>query len=211
MATDAVYPPLEAPSKPLATHWRVLISIALLLHLTAIIAAPWSGPEPGGPIAEAIAGQFHYYLDATYSGHGYRFFAPAPGPSHLVRYTLVMADGSRRTESFPDKQTEWPRLFYHRYFMLSEKLNGLFDGEEPGDDAPPEVRTQWKRMRSAFDSAAQSYAMHLLSTTGAKQVTLELVRHNIPFPGQVAEGMKLDDPRTYQVLWTSSPYEAESL
>src|SRR5262245_30701487 len=113
MSTAPSNPTSDTPAwRKLAPHWRVLITIALLLHLTAIISAPWSGPEPGGPLANSIVTPFRDYLDVTYSGHGYRFFAPQPGPSHLVRYTLTFPDGSSRSAQFPDLQTEWPRLFY---------------------------------------------------------------------------------------------------
>src|SRR5438132_1329515 len=133
-----------APAQPrqLAARWRVLITLALLLHLTAVIAAPWSGPEPGGPLSEMVVHPFRQYLDATYCGHGYRFFAPAPGPSHLVQYTLTMPDGDIKTGRFPDKQTEWPRLFYHRHFMLTDKLGNIL-GPEPPPDAPPEIHREW--------------------------------------------------------------------
>jgi hypothetical protein len=211
MASAAANSKVVSPPQKLATHWRVLITIALLAHLSAITVAPWSGPEPAGPLVAMIARPFGTYLDATYSGHGYRFFAPAPGPSHLVRYTLTMPDGTSKTETFPNKQTEWPRLFYHRHFMLSEKLNGLFDSDEPGPNDPPEAHAEWQAMRDTFNQTARSYAMHLLVTTGAAEIKLELVRHNIPFPQQVAAGLKLDDTRTYQVLWTSPTYKADSL
>src|SRR5262245_16389253 len=154
-------------TRQLALRWRMLISFVLLLHLTAIIAAPWSGPEYAGPLASIVVQPFGPYLYATYSGHGYRFFCPAPGPSHLVRYTLEMPDGSKCPSAvFPDQRAEWPRLFYHRHFMLSEKLGGLWIPEAPGPNDPPEAVAQWKGMRKAFDSTARSYAMHLLRSSG---------------------------------------------
>ena len=36
---------------------------------------------------------FRPYLEAAYLDHGYAFFAPDPGPSHLVRYELEFDDG----------------------------------------------------------------------------------------------------------------------
>jgi hypothetical protein len=210
MATASSNPPSDVPAwRQLATHWRVIITLALLFHLTAIIAAPWSGPEPAGPLSSEIVKPFREYLDITYSGHGYRFFAPAPGPGHIVRYKLTFADGTTREDEFPNRHIEWPRLFYHRHFMLAEKLNGLFDAEEPGRDAPPEARAEWQAIRKIFETTAQSYAMHLLETTGAKEVDVQLVRHNLPFPDQVERGMKLTDARNYQVLWKHT-YQAGS-
>jgi hypothetical protein len=209
MSTASSNPNSETPAwRKLAPHWRVLITIALLLHLIAIASAPWAGPEPGGPIANAIIYPFRGYLDATYTNHGYRFFAPAPGPGHIVRYTLTFPDGTTQHDEFPNRKTEWPRLFYHRHFMLTEKLAGFFD-EKPGSDAPPEAQRQWQQEQQVFETTAQSYAMHLLETTGAKSVELELVQHNIPYPAQVERGLKLTDPSLYQVMWKHS-YEAGS-
>jgi hypothetical protein len=210
MATVSGNASAEAPAwQKLAAHWRVIITLALVLHLTAIISAPWAGPEPSGPLAQALVQPFRGYLNATYSDHGYRFFAPAPGPGHLVRYKLTFADGTTREDEFPNRQSEWPRLFYHRHFMLSEKLNGLFDSEEPGPEVPPEARREWQNMRSVFEGTAHSYAMHLLHETGAKQIDLQLVRHHIPSLDQVRQGIKLTHPNSYQVLWKHS-YQAES-
>jgi hypothetical protein len=209
MATASSNPiPAEPAWRKLPTHWRVLITMALVLHLTAIISAPWSGPEPGGPLANAIASQFRQYLDATYSGHGYRFFAPEPGPSRLVRYTLTFADGNTRSGQFPDRQTEWPRLLYHRHFMLSEKLAGLYVEQDPTRELPPEARRGFRQAQELFENIAKSYAMHLLHSSGAKEVNVELVQHMLPIPPQVERGMKLTDPSLYRVMWQHT-YQAE--
>ncbi len=62
-----------------------------------------------------------------------------PPPSHLVRYKLEMPDGSMQNGVFPDLKTEQPRLFYHRHFMLTEKLMQFFDPEQPGANDPPQA------------------------------------------------------------------------
>jgi hypothetical protein len=194
----------QSAQRRLATHWRAVISVAILLHLTAIIAAPWSGPEPSGPLVASIVRPFGPYLDATYSGHGYRFFCPAPGPSHLIRYTLKMPDGSTISDVFPNLQTEWPRLFYHRHFMLTDKLANLWHPEQPDSSAPPEAREEWRRFREAFEAITRSYALHLMDSRGATEATLEFVQHNLPSPQLVVEGKSLSDPASYEVLWTGT-------
>ncbi len=192
----------------LATRWRVLISVALLLHLTAVIAAPWSGPDGASPVAREVVRPFGPYLDAAYLGHGYQFFAPEPGPSRIVRYRLEMPDGSEQKGTFPDLNSQWPRLFYHRHFMLSEKLGGFVTPPQLPPDATAEDQQRWQYVRSVFNKIARSYAMHLIHESGARKVTLELVQHNLPVPVQVAAGQKLTDPRLYQVLWTDT-FEAD--
>ncbi len=67
------------------------------------------------------------YINALDLNHGYRFFAPDPGPSHLIRYHLHWSDGHGRDGVFPNLTEERPRLLYHRYFMLAEHLEGLYE------------------------------------------------------------------------------------
>lgn len=101
---------------------RAIVSILLVLHLTAIFAAPWSGPPPASRLSRTVVSCFAPYLHSAYLLHGYRFFAPDPGPSHIVRYELLMPDDSVKQGHFPDLEQHFPRLLYHRHFMLSETV-----------------------------------------------------------------------------------------
>jgi len=83
------------------------------------------------------------YITAAYLDHSYKFFAPNPGASHLVRYDLYFADGTKRVNSddqiLPDRLGHWPRLLYHRHFMLTEFMNfpPIWQlGEPPGGQMP---------------------------------------------------------------------------
>lgn len=181
----------------LPTQWaRVLGSALIAFHLAAIIVAPWSAP-PSSPLSNAAARLFQPYLQAAYLNHGYHFFAPEPGPSHLVRYELQLSDGSVKHGKFPDGHEHQPRLFYHRHFMLTEFLTQI----------PPDEKTlkQWERqpdwrlqqISQGQRILAKGYADHLLNKHDAKSVKLYLVRHNLPSPLDVQQGMKLDDERLY--------------
>jgi hypothetical protein len=199
--TESPQPVPNPPAgKSLAVHWRVLISIALLVHLTAVVAAPMALP-PSSELQQNLAATFRPYLNLAYLDHGYRFFAPSPGPSHLVRYELEMPDGTTSTGVFPNKQTEWPRLFYHRHFMLAEKLNDQF--------IPPEAPAAERAvLMKPFEAVAESYAMHLIETTGARKATLQLVSHELPSPQDMERELPLDDQASYQTLWAKT-YEAK--
>ena len=122
------------------------------------------------------------YLDAFYLNHGYHFFAPEPGPSHLIRYEMILADGAKKTGFFPNKAEHCPRLLYHRHFMLSEHLSQF---AEPG--SPPELLQAFSR----------SYAQHLLAQEPAREVKLILVRHLLADPERVLAGLKLTDKSLY--------------
>ncbi len=168
---------LAAPLPPIP-HWQIVASVLILLHLTAVWVGPFSVP-PSSPLAQTVANWFRPYLQATFLNHGYKFFAPDPGPTHLVRYELELADGTARSGVFPNLQEQQPRLLYHRHMMLSERLDG-----------PPQA--EWI---AAF---TKSYAQHLLHEHQARRVKLYLVTHALPSPQQVQAGMKLTDPALYR-------------
>lgn len=109
-----------------STRWplpvRVSALIAILSYLTVMVWAPLTTPV-GAPhltskVEELIAPAQH----ALFLRHGYRFFAPDPGPTHALVYEIEMADGAKTEGYFPDRENTAPRLMYHRWFMLSETL-----------------------------------------------------------------------------------------
>jgi hypothetical protein len=160
---------------------RSIVSLLLVLHLLAIVSAPWA-MQPSSVLAQRVFSFFQPYVDLTFLNHGYHFFAPEPGPSHLIRYELQLEDGKLITGQFPDPQVHSPRLLYHRHFMLSETANRL--AVDPAQQV-------------ALDELSRSFADHLLTLYPASQATLYLRRHYIPTPEQVAAGMPLDAPELF--------------
>ena len=129
---------------------------------------PPEGWRPPMPWLNQI---YQPYLDVLYLNHGYGFFAPDPGASHLIDYTIELKDGSQMKGRFPDLNEHWPRLRYHRHFMLAEQIVG---------------------------GAPEAYARHLLKTHDAQRVRLERIEHVPASPEEVLGGMKLHDPSTYR-------------
>ena len=172
-----------------ATFLRVLISILLVWHLAAVFLAPLS-VFPSSRLVGYISQDtvMQWYLDVLYLNHGYHFFAPDPGPGHLIRYELLDARGGVLEQSeFPNRKEQWPRLWYHRHFMLADQA-GL-----PKEDEQEAAAWQRKYL--------ESYARHLLRTNeDAQSVRLRRIAHH-PLPPQLAlEGRKLNDPEGYQTL-----------
>jgi hypothetical protein len=165
-------------ARPQVTRWHIVASVLILLHVTAVWIAPFSVP-PSSPLSQRVASWFRPYLEGAFLNHGYKFFAPDPGPTHLVRYELQLADGGKKTGTFPNLSEQRPRLLYHRHMMLSERLDG-----------PPQA--YW------IPAFSRSYAKHLLEEHNAEKVTLYLVTHALPSPQDVQGGMKLNDPRLYR-------------
>jgi hypothetical protein len=168
---------------------RAVVSGLLLAHLLAIQV----GPRSPSILSDVMRQFYRPYLDAAYLDHGYKFFAPEPGPSHLIRYELEFADGSRLEGRLPDRARHWPRLLYHRHFMLSEFMPQF--GDQVWD---PRLPWQEQLFSPAQQTYIRSYASHLLEEHDARRVTLYLVQHRVPDPAEVLGGLALDDPSLYR-------------
>lgn len=187
-APPASSPRSAAPAKPAwPVSWKIAISLLVSFHILAVFAGPWG--VSASPLSEDV-GVIRPYIDALGLNNGYRFFAPEPGPSHLIRYELVLDDGTEIKGQFPDRKVNRPRLLYHRHFMMSEFANTLA--------VPENARLE---QREVFDLYVRSYARHLAKKYNARQVRLTLVEHLLPGIEQVKrDRISLEDPRLYREL-----------
>ena len=171
---------------------RVVVSGLLVFHVLAVFVPPFtfattSGPGTGSPFAEPLMRALKPYTDVVYLDHGYFFFAPNPGPSHLLRAKLEFADGRPTKElMFPDRSQHWPRLLYHRHFMLAEQLHSDFVPPQPPPGIDPVGMVRWQRARDIYVQRRQSFADHLRMRYGAANVTLTRVEHELMPPGEYA-------------------------
>jgi len=191
MANSPITPAIPTPHTwPL--RWRRLVSVAIGLHLLAVVCGPLSLPP--SLLGLALRDVFRPYLEAAWLDHAYKFFAPDPGPSHLVRYDVELADGNHVLGQFPDRTTQQPRLRYHRHFMLSEWIAAF--PPSPDDERP----LTWEELPLSPQQSAyvRSYALHLLALHSGRKVTLYLVEHDLPAPQAVEQGLRLDDPSLYR-------------
>jgi hypothetical protein len=169
---------------PLAV--RVGVSLLLIWHLAAVFLAPLS-IQPSSPLVVTVAqGSFmQYYLDSLYLNHGYHFFAPEPSMGHMIRYLVADDRGSELARGeFPSKKDNWPRLLYHRYFMLAEQCEVAAANEAEAN--------QWKR------AYLDAFAQQLMREHEGTQARVQRFVHYPAYPRDVLEGMQLTDPRTYQ-------------
>jgi len=203
---------------------KLVVSAVLVFHLSAVFIAPLAfAADYSSPLVNAIYGVLRPYIAAMYLDHGYFFFAPNPGPSHLIDYKVEFADGRPPlTGRFPDLQTERPRLRYHRHFMLTESLNNRlrYPLTPPAEPTPPALtataeekvlyqanrqadereRASWRMTRRQFEAMRDSYAQHLQALHGGSRVTLTRIEHVLPSPVEVRlTGRRLDDSRSYVV------------
>ncbi|MEX2560570.1 MAG: hypothetical protein WD403_11685 [Pirellulales bacterium] len=168
---------------------RAVVSALLAAHLLAVLVGPWSRSI----LSDFLRGVYRPYLQAAYLDHGYKFFAPDPGPSHLIRYELEFGDGRRVEGMMPDRREHWPRLLYHRHFMLTETIPSPLLSPVWNPDAPWEEQT----LSAPQQAYVRAYAAHLLEQYGAERVTLHLIQHRLADPPEVLDGIKLDDSSLY--------------
>ncbi|MFM7206142.1 MAG: hypothetical protein ACKO4T_05670 [Planctomycetaceae bacterium] len=160
--------------------------MVIAAYLAAVVMPPLAGPAPASELANRLLQPLRPLVGSLYLGHGYRFFAPNPGPGHTIRWTMTMPDGSKRSGRIPDERLDRPRLLYHRRFMVSEKISALV----PPSDAPAEVR---ERARQEWQPLVKGVATNLLRREGGVSVTLESVEHYLPDPAEVlASGTFVD-------------------
>ncbi|MEL6109222.1 MAG: hypothetical protein AAFU85_24710 [Planctomycetota bacterium] len=162
------------------TRWHAIGSIAIALHLIAIVLAPASVP-PSSSAARQGWTLFRPYLEVGYLNHGYHYFAPDPGASSLLEYTAIKEDGERVWGRIPDRKTIWPRLLYHRHFMLTEYYGGL----------PPDA-TDLK------NALAASFAAQLMREHDASSIELSHVVHQLSTREEILDGGVLDAPEKYE-------------
>jgi hypothetical protein len=200
------------PPRPWTCGVKWLVSAALMFHLTAQFLATWNAAPPASDLGQTLATPFQAYIGAARLNQGYRFFAPDPGPSHLLRFRIFDAAGKpvvldefalneERTEGqLPPRElrvglfSAQPRLLYHRYFMLTEQLDRAIP-RPLLPNAPAEEVAQQALREKAYRSLTDSFARELLRRFGGARVQMQLLEHNIPRPIDFADGMILDDPR----------------
>ena len=154
----------------------VALNLWLIMHLTAIVTAP-ATVGPSSVTARTVWEAVGPYLQAFYLNHGFHYFAPEPGSSNLVSWTVTLKDGSTRSGVFPNFEIA-PRLLYHRHFMLSEFLG----------NSEPELQSV----------IARGFARNLCREHNAESVSLSTIRHDLPSMGRIRAGGRLTDEDLYE-------------
>ena len=198
-------PELAAISRP----WRWAISLLVVFHLAAVILPPLSfqtrGPLGVSPIVDTLQTPVEAYGQFTYIDRGYAFFAPDPGPSHLIQAAITGQDGKRVEKMFPDLDDQWPRLRYHRHFMLAEYLEEIYQPPGPPRELAKldrEAAEYWFRARARYEHVRQSIIDHLRKQNPGQEVAIRRIEHLIPdLTLYVEEPIALDSPDLYRVLF----------
>ena len=198
--------------------------MAISAYLIVVLLGPLSNPVASENLTRPLAQTVSPVHQAMFLGHGYRFFGPDPGPSHIIEYKIDLENGESVTGIFPDRDHTWPRLLYHRWFMLSEKIfedhSSLLSDKDYAElikelDAEIEssrmrnettvvrqlilqrdrVKQDHEYRKARSQSILQHLANHLLSKYCGTSVELFQLERLIASPAQVASRIKIDDER----------------
>jgi len=199
-------------------------SVFIIGHLWAVIGRPLEfatqGPFGASPSMTRFRDPVRGYSQFAYLDHGYAFFAPEPGPSHLIRATITPPSGTDATASspspvaplvrnYPDLNDQWPRLLYHRHFMLAEFLNDIHHppGEPPQEIAQnPVAIREWIQARRRFETVRDSILNRLQTAHPRATVAIDRLEHRQPgLPEFMEDNVPLDAPQLYSVLPDAPP------
>jgi hypothetical protein len=217
-------PETERLSKP----WCNLLLVVVGIHLLAVFSEPFyffSRSEiQTASDATAIRNLLRPYSQWMFLDHGYFFFAPNPGPGHLIRVVqsddpvpplpddrrstplaeVNRLDGENRSVSYlPDRASHWPRLLYHRYFMLSEFYYSRYAPREISRELATDrnFEARWNQDRLIYVELRQSLEEHLKEKHSAPFLRIDRVERALPDTHSVLkQNIRLTDPRWLSVL-----------
>ena len=214
-------PEVEIPWSPTA---RWVASVVLLFFLWVVLLGPLSNPEGSANLTRPMARTVMPIHRLLYLGHGYKFFGPDPGPGHLIRYEIKKSSGTVAGQ-IPDGQSHWPRLLYHRWFMLSETIWDAHASTAAPVAFQEQLREIDQQIAAMQTSVGQREAMlnlqkmrqqmiaaqemslsqtqvlvtrlaeHLLRKHEGDEIELFVQERLIPYPDDILGGAKLDHAR----------------
>ena len=214
---------LRIPAGYPSSAWRWVISCLIGGYMLVVVLGPLSNPVGPEFLIRPLARAVSPIHRGLFLGHGYRFFGPDPGPSHIVVYRIIDRAGEGIEKRFPDRDEIWPRLLYHRWFMLSEtvyqEISFLPDEEsfQENDqelarqiealnrrgkkglaqrltDERARLQVQYQDSRARVDQLIEAIAKQLLVRHQGESIELFLQERSIPFPVAVLTGQSIDDP-----------------
>lgn len=153
-----------------------VLSLWLAFHVFSVFISPGAMP-PVSPLLQDGYQLALPYNEVLFLNHGYHFFAPDPGASTLISYSVPREGDAPIVGRFPNVSIR-PRLLYHRYFMLAENLWGFDD------------KTQ--------DDVQRAYARHFSALHNSQTISLSRVSHEPSSILRIQAGGKLDDPETFE-------------
>ena len=182
----------EAGRDPAACPWptwaKVVVSIALLWHLTAIVAYELDEP-PQSLLEHEVAEKFYPYLALINEWQKHQYYSPSPPDTPIVLATVHFADGRPDVEVRLPDPAVGPRLRLQRRLAFAFNIH-------------IEAQIPTEHPMSGLKAAA--YARYLCRQhPGCSGVTISTQWHQIPKLRDVlrtverGESVDLDGPKYY--------------
>lgn len=214
---------LKSPSPwPWGLMRRLAVSVLVLLHLTAVVSAPWfllvrdirvPATPPGMPVRDA---QGRVLSPEQFEAAGVPVQAPTL-PYALYRFFFHYANLIYINNGYDFFSPDPVPNQLIRYTLYNSA------GEEIGTDTFPDLKSQWPRLfyhrhmmlasqlgefdRETGEDGLRLIARRLLAThPGAHRVRVDLAVHELLTPQQVVEGKPLNASDTYQPLRSVEEY-----
>lgn len=193
---------------------QYVLLIAFLIHFVGVLSEPlrfFSRSEvQTAPEIAFLSETMKPYSQFLYMNHGYFFFAPNPGPGHLIQCspsTSSAVDSATESSSqnfyLPDRKDHWPRLLYHRYFMLSEFYTSRYAPQQVTEELKKDIEfmPRWAFDKELYDQIRTSIVISLKHSRGHERIELRRVERLLPDAQQVLkEGWNLNDPSLMAIL-----------
>jgi hypothetical protein len=201
----------------LSRRWQWVVLILIAIHALAVFSEPFHffsrSPVQSAADADWLRNSLRPYSQWMFLDHGYFFFAPNPGPGHLLRAVssdsplaapdssddLSLSDGIL----YPNRNEHRPRLLYHRYFMLSEFYSSRFAPFEvtPELQNDPVLRANWEADRRIYLAMQDSIMDHTKRTTDKPFCRLDRLERVLPDRESVLQqNIRLADPKWLRIL-----------
>lgn len=152
------------------------INALLIWHVFAIAISPSAMP-PASPLLADACNIARPYNQALFLNHGYHYFAPNPGASSLLEFETAMGDDVPQLELIPNSDSYFPRLRYHRFFMLAENV--------------------WSFGSEARREFIEAYARHFAEKMDTKSISVIAVSHDPAPMRRIIAGGDLRHPTSY--------------
>lgn len=152
------------------------INALLIWHVFAIAISPSAMP-PASPLLADASNVARPYNQALFLNHGYHYFAPNPGASSLLEFEAATGNDVPQLERIPNPDEYFPRLRYHRFFMLAENV--------------------WSFGGEAQKEFIEAYARHFAEKMDADSISVIAVSHDPAPMRRIMAGGDLTHPTSY--------------
>jgi len=202
-------------------HWliKLIISLIILFHLSAILSHVLSG---GGPfVMRQLSGWYRPYLKTMWLDNAYRFYAPDPGTTEVLWYKLQYEDGSTRWTQVPRREDFYLRMPFQRTMSIALLGSMMVEKEpvNPKEDSASVANVLVNNqvaMKSVLTPTGEiffrSYARHIghkervHPSTGSPLVSMDcfLVHYTIRNPLQMRMNYDMYDPRMLDIQFIAT-------